>query len=220
LKTGLLQGVNLALTILAVALCFVPLILYWRKKLAPDKSYLIISLYWAINGVLYTPEIFHWQWYTRSSTLITLYYNLIDAPLVILAFYFAFRKRIFLYLLGAFIVYELLITVVKGFNLSSDVYIIGLGSLIALTLNVWAITRYFMKVPHSDTENAFVFVNAGYIFYYGLFAVVYNYNYLNESGTELPYVVFINYTAICLACILLSYGMWKYAYTEYSDERF
>ena len=208
------------LTIIAVTLSFVPLVLYWWKKLAPDKSYFAISIFWTINGILYAPEIFHWNWYQAVTNQITLFYNLVDAPLIILIFYSVFRKKFFLFLLMAFIMFEGLMIAWKGFNFDSNNIIIGVGSLICLILNIWGISKYFMKMQHTDTENVLVFVYAGFIFYYGLFAVVYNYNYLRISGPELPYVIFVNYLAICLATSLISYGFWKYAYTNYKDEHF
>ncbi len=209
--------INELLTILAVSLMFLPLILYWWKRLAADKSYMVISIYWTINGILYIPEIFHWDWYNMVTNQITRFYNLVDGPLIFLTFYFIFKKRIFLFLILAFLIFEAVIIAWKGFNDASDNVIIGLGSLICLILNVWGISKYFMKVEHTDTENVLVFVYAGYIFYYGLFAVVYKFNYLLTSGPQRPYVIFINFSAICLATALISYGFWKFAHTEYVD---
>jgi len=220
LKTGLLPVINHLLTILGVTLSFLPLVLYWWKKLAADKSYMVIAIFWTINGILYTPEIFQWDWYNHYTNQITLYYNLIDAPLIFLFFYYAFNKKIFLYLIGAFLIFEVIMIAWMGFNFQSDNVIIGLGSLLCLLLNIWGISRYFMEVEHTDGENVLVFVYAGFIFYYGLFAVVYFYNYIHESGAQKPYVIFINYSAIILATSLISYGFWKFAHTEYRDEYF
>jgi hypothetical protein len=208
------------MAILTVTLTFFPLILYWRKRLATDKSYMIITIFWTINGILYIPEIFHWQWYAATTDLITLYYNLIDAPLIFLFFFYAFRKKIFLYLIGAFIIFESIMIFWMGFNFDSSTVIIGIGSLVCLILNIWGISNYFMKVEHTETENVLVFVFSGFIFYYGLFAVVWRYNYLEYSGTQKPYVLLINYSSICLATALISYGFWKYAETQYREERY
>jgi hypothetical protein len=218
LKTGLLQVINQLLSILVVLLAFLPIILFWWKKLANEKAYMVISIFWTINGILYVPEIFHWDWYKAASDQITLYYNLIDPPLILLVFYYIFRKKFFLFLLTGFILFEAVMIAWKGFNFDSNNYIIGLGSFICLVLNVWGISKYFLNMEHTERENVLVFVYAGFIFYYGLFAVVFNYNYLHVSGPELPYVIFVNYTAICLATSLISYGFWKYAHTEYRDE--
>ncbi|MEJ0082633.1 MAG: hypothetical protein WDM78_17155 [Puia sp.] len=61
---------------------------------------------------------------------------------------------------------------------------------------------------------------AGFIFYYGLFAVVFNYSYLHASGAQMPYVVFINYSAIILSTSLISFGFWKYATAQFSEEKY
>jgi hypothetical protein len=211
---------NLTFSILAVTLCFIPICLYWWKKLAPEKSCLIIALFWTINGITYTPEIFHWTWYNHITNQITLYYNLIDAPIIILFFYFYFRKKFFLNLLFAFIVFEVIMITWKGFNFVSGNVIIGLGTLICLVLNIWGTSVYFRKMQHTSSEFVLVFVNAGLIFYYGLFTVVYFFNYVTFSKITLPYVTFINYFSICMATGLISFGLWKYAVSRYSEERF
>jgi hypothetical protein len=217
----MLPGITLLLTIFGVAFCFFPIIIYWWKKLSPDKAYLVLAIYWLINGILYFPEIFNWAWYNNITDQITLYYNLIDAPLILLMFYFVFKIQIFKYTIFAFILFELIITLWKGNNDDSNLIIIGVGSLICLVLNVWAISKYYLKVNHTDDENVMVYVYAGFIFYYGLFAVVYNFNYLHTSGPQRPYVVFINYIAVCLATLLASFGLWKYAYSkQYGDENY
>jgi hypothetical protein len=220
LKTGLLPGINLILSILAVAFCFIPLALYWWKKLAPDKVYLTIVIFWTINGILYFPEIFHWEWYTNVTNRITLFYNLVEDPLILVIFYFLFRNHLFKFLLPAFILFEIIIILWKGFNWDANNIIIGVGGLICLVLNIWGISRYFLKMQHTDPENVMGFVYAGFIFYFGLYGVIYYFNYIIFSKVTLPYVIFINYLAICLATILISIGFWKFAHADYRDEGF
>jgi hypothetical protein len=221
LKSGLLPVLNLLISILAVTLCFIPLGLYLWKRLAPDKPFLMISLFWMINGFIYTPEIFRWSWYSASvSNLITLYYNLIDAPLIILFFYYAFRKKFFLKLLIGFVLFEIIMTVWLGFNDYSDNIIIGVGTFVCLIMNIWGISQYFRNMEHTTTENILVFVNAGFIFYYGLFPVTFFFNYIKFSKVTLPYIIFINFFSICMATGLISFGLWKYAETQYREERY
>lgn len=220
MKTGLLPGIIQLMSVLAVVLCFFPLIIYSWKRLVTNKSYMVITIFWTINGILYVPEIFQWQWYRSATDLITLYYNLIDAPLVLLIFYYAFGNKLFLYLIALFAGFETVMIIWKGFNFDSDNIIIGIGSLLGLVMNIWGITKYFKKVEHTDAETVLVFVFAGFIFYYGLFAVVYQYNYLRDSGAQKPYVQLINYSAVCLATGLISFGFWKFAHTEYLEERY
>ena len=215
---------NQLFSILTVAFCFIPLCLYWWKRLAPDKSYFIVVLFWTINGITYAPEIFHWTWYNSITNQITLYYNLIDAPLIILFFYFFYKKKFFLYLLLSFIIFEVLMIAWKGFNFDSNNIIIGVGSLICLILNIWGINLYLKNIEHTANENVMVFLNAGFIFYYGLFAVAFYFNYLQSSKVvllaNLPYVTFINYFSICMATGLISYGLWKFAIKHYREDHY
>ncbi|MDP9041856.1 MAG: hypothetical protein M3N30_07730 [Bacteroidota bacterium] len=220
MKTGLLPVLNLMFSILAVMLCFIPIILYWRKRMAPEKSFLVVALFWTINGITYIPEIFNWQWYNSITNQITQVYNLIDAPLIIIFFYYFFKNPVFRYLLFFFIFFEAVIIAWKGFTLNADTIIIGLGSFISLVLNVWSISNYLRKVKHSASENVMVFVNAGFIFYYGLFTVIYIFNYVNFSPVTLPYLKFINYFIICIATGLISFGIYKHAVRQLSEERF
>ena len=208
---------NLLISIVAIGLCFIPMVLFWFKKLAPDKSYFFIALFWLINGVTYAPEIFRWQWYHVVSNDITLLYNLIDTPLILLIFYFSFKKKIFLGLLYSFLFFEIAMVLWKGYNFDSNTPIIGLGSLISLILNIWGISVFFKKMQHTAFENVLAFVNAGFIFYYGLFTVIYIFNYLNFSMVTLPYVTFINYISITIATGLISYGYWRYGTSPWKE---
>ncbi|MFI5124693.1 MAG: hypothetical protein ACHQDF_05155 [Chitinophagales bacterium] len=217
MKTGLLPVLNLLISIIAIGLCFIPMVLFWIKRLAPDKSYLFIALFWLINGITYTPEIFCWQWYHAVSNDITLLYNLMDTPLILLIFYFSFKKKIFLRLLYGFLLFEIAMILWKGYNFDSNTPIIGLGSLISLILNIWGISVFFKKMQHTAFENVLAFVNAGFIFYYGLFTVIYIFNYLNFSMVTLPYVTFINYISITIATGLISYGYWRYGTSPWKE---
>jgi hypothetical protein len=217
----LLPVLNLLISILAVSLCFIPLGLYLWKRLSPDKPFLIISLFWMVNGFMYSPDIFTFPWYDRNlSNQVLLFYNLIDAPLIILFFYYAFKKKFFLKLLIAFILFEIVMTLWKGFNDDSDNIIIGVGTFICLIMNIWGISQYFRNMEHSTRENILVFVNAGFIFYYGLFPVTFYFNYIKFSQATLPYITFINFFSICMATGLISFGIWKYAETQYREERY
>lgn len=187
------------------------MVLFWLKRLAPDKSYFLVAFFWLVNGVTYTPEIFRWKWYRCVSNDITLMYNLIDTPLILLIFYFAYKKKIFRHLLIGFLLFEIGMIAWKGYNFDSNTPIIGLGSLISLILNIWGISVFFQKMKHTAFENVMAFVNAGFIFYYGLFTVIYIFNYINFSIVTLPYVTFINYLSITMASGLISYGFWRYA---------
>ena len=78
---------------------------------------MVISIFWMINGILYIPEIFHWEWYNISNRInYPVFITWWMVRLYFLTFYYIFKKRIFLYLILAFSVFETIIIVWKGFN--------------------------------------------------------------------------------------------------------
>ena len=74
---------------LAIAFCFVPLLLLIWKKISREKAYLFVAIYWLANGLMNLPN---WLGQAQNDKLqgqLTLLYNLLDAPLVLLVFFFS-----------------------------------------------------------------------------------------------------------------------------------
>jgi hypothetical protein len=212
LKTGLLTEISQLILLLAVPLSFLPLVIYWWKRLAENKAYMVIAIYWMINGILYLPDIFHWNWYEPVTLRILILYNLLDAPIICLIFYYVFGKKIFLHLILFFFVFEAVVMGINGFNLNSNNIIIAAGSLLCLLLNIWGIGKYLKKVKHTDEDTVHVFVFSGFIFYYGLiFDIILISRYLKLTFLQADSIMFINYIAILVATLLISFGLIKFA---------
>jgi hypothetical protein len=212
LKPGFLSAITQLILLLAVPLSFLPLVIYWCKRLAENKAYMIISIFWMINGLLYLPDIFHLNWYEPVTLRILMLYNLVDAPIICLMFYYAFGKKIFLQLILAFIVFEAAIIGWKGFNIDSNNIIIGIGSLLCLALNIWGIRKSLKKVKQTADDIVLVFVFAGFIFYYGLIVdIILISRYLKLTFIQGDSIMLINYVAILVATVLISFGLFKYA---------
>jgi hypothetical protein len=219
LEKSFVTAIVQVMGILAVVCSFLPLILYLFRGLAENKAYMIISIFWMVNGIIYAPEIFHWQWYVPVDEKITLYYNLADAPLILLIFYYAFEKKVFLFILMAFVAFEAIVITLTGFNMSSNNIIIGTGSLLCLSLNIWGTHKYFRQLTHSPTEKAYLFIFAGFIFYYGLcIDLIYIFQIFHFSPGQKKYEALINYTAMVLALSLISYAFYKLADPLYKKE--
>jgi hypothetical protein len=201
---------------LAIIFSFLPLIIYWSRGLIENKSYMVIAIFWMVNGIIYAPEIFHWQWYVPVDEQITLYYNLMDAPLILIIFYYAFENRTFLYIILYFIIFETLVMSITGFNLLSNEIIIGVGSLLCLVLNIWGINKYFKQLNHTPTEKSYLYIFAGFIFYYGLCVdLIYIFKFFRFSDYQKQYSALINYTAMIVATGLISYAFYMIAEPRY-----
>ena len=217
METGVLSGIVHVLGIMALFFSFLPLILYLYKGLAENKAYMVISIFWMINAIIYAPEIFHWQWYVAVDEQITKYYNLFDAPLILLTFYYAFEKKTFLFMILSFVVFEAIVIMLTGFNMTSNDIIIGIGSLLCLGLNLWGINKFFRQINHTASEKSYLFTFAGFIFYYGLCVdLIYIFKFFHFSNAQKQYQALINYIAMILSTGLISYGFYTYDSPEYS----
>jgi uncharacterized membrane protein HdeD (DUF308 family) len=202
---------SVAISLTSIVLCFIPVLLFLMKKMSPVRTYLCISLFWLINGILNIPDCFGIEENRALSNNITLIYNLLETPLALLIFYFASdgnKKKFLSYLLPAFILFEIVALFWKGYNWDSSLYIIGAGICLGLMYSVWGISEYFSKVRHDVFESTMGYVYAGFIFYYGLYLVIFYFSYVNYEKATVPYNLFVYNLSIVCAAGLISYGFW------------
>jgi hypothetical protein len=207
---------------LAIAFCFVPFLLLFWKKISREKPYLFVAIYWLANGLMNLPNWLGQAENNKLQNQVVLLYNLLDAPLALLVFYFSasgIKKKILLYLLAGTIAFELLMLFWKGNNLSSSTVIIGVSTLIALIFSLTGITQYFNKIEHTYFDNTMGFVYAGFLFNYGPFIVIYIFSYIQiESETIRAANFFLYYLSLLSATFLTSIGLWRYARPAYKEQ--
>lgn len=198
---------------IAIILCFIPFLLLWWKKLSQERAYLFVCIYWSLNGLINLPflaQLFDQALFRN----ITVFDNLIDTPLALLVYYFAatgIRKKIFFYTIIGFIIFQLAIVFWKGFNNDSVTIVLGWGIFILFVFSIWGLAQYFQKIEHTPFESVMGFVYAGFIFYDGLWVVIYVFSFLNYHKETVAENQFLNYLSIILATVLTSIGLWQYA---------
>jgi hypothetical protein len=214
-KPGLASVFYLIISNLAIFLCFVPIFLIWAKKLKNEKAYLFIAIYWLANGLMNLPG---WIGLAGNKLLlhhITLVYNLLDAPLLLLVFLNSTtgnNKKIVRYTLFAFLFFELIMIIWKGYNLTSSTVIIGVGTFLAITLSIMGVIEYVQKIEHTPFENTMVFVYASFLFAYGIFIIIYFFSYLTiATKTENIDNFIIYYISLFLSTFLTCFGFWQFA---------
>lgn len=207
---------------LAIAFCFVPILLLFWKKIGREKAYLFVAIYWLANGLMNLPN---WLGQAQNDKLqgqLTLLYNLLDAPLVLLVFFFSaegMKRKVLGYMLIFISIFELVMVIWKGNNLSSSTIIIGVSTLIALTFSLTGITQYFNKIEHTYFDNTMGFVYAGFLFNYGPFIVIYIFSYLKiENETIRAANFFLYYLSLLSATFLTSIGIWRYAKPTFREK--
>jgi hypothetical protein len=200
---------------IAIASCYLPILMIVWKNLRYEKSFIIIAIYWLFSGLI---NLSNWVSFLQNSAWqnqITLIYNLIDGPLILLFFYFSAKeskRKIILYTIILFILFEMGTIIITGYNLKSSIIIIGFDAFIALTLCITNITAYLSKLDHSPYENALVFINSSILFDYGVFIIIYFFGYLGfaSTKTEKNEVFLIYYIGLFLSSLLSCYGLWRY----------
>jgi len=217
----LITLLNPYIAVIAILFSFSPLVLLWIKKLSREKAYTLIAIYWLLNGGTNLPE-----WMGQSNNLallndITLVYNLLDAPLVLLIFYFSStgnKKRLTLYLLILYMVFECVMIIWKGHNFDSSAAIIGVGGVIILLFSIWGVADFFQKIEHSSFETTMGFIYAAFIFEYSLSIVTFISNYLNFRKETVAVNLFVYYLSVISATVLTSFGFWRYARPTMAEE--
>jgi hypothetical protein len=223
-KTDFYASLYTIISNVAIFFCFVPLILIFYKKIYTEKAYLFTAIYWAANGLMNLPIWFGQGDNNFLMHHVTLLYNMLDAPLVLLIFFFSSseaKKKIIFYVISAFIFFELVITVWKGYNLDSSTIIIGAGTVLALIFSTIGIMEYLQNIDHSPYENTMVLVFASILFDYGVFIVIYFFSYLQIAYSKETdnYNYFIYYASMFISTTLSSLALYRYAGKEKSIQQ-
>lgn len=212
---------NPFVSVIAIICCFLPFLLMLWRKLNYKTTYLLVCIYWLINGIANLPECLGQSDNSTLQNQITLIYNLIDTPLVLLVFYFSAthnKKRILSWLIILFMVFELCMVAWKGHNFDSSTIIIGSGGLIILIFSIAGLAEYFNKIEHSSFEITMGFIYAAFIFEYGLSIIIFVFSYLNYKRETVNVNLFVYYLSVISATVLTSYGLWRFARPNFVEE--
>ena len=221
MNSRLINLLNPYIAAIAILFSFSPLLLILIKKLSKEKAYTLIALYWLLNGCTNLPE-----WLGQANNLallndITLVYNLVDAPLVLLILYYSSigtKKKLILYVLVMYLIFECMMIFWKGHNFDSSAVIIGVGGVIILVFSIWGVADFFKKIEHSSFETTMGFIYAAFIFEYSLSIVTFISNYLNFKKETVDVNLFVYYLSVISATILTSFGLWRYARPKMAEE--
>jgi len=214
LKPGFYTMLNPYISFVAIILCFIPFALLFWKRLNKEKVFLLICVYWSITGLINLPQYLPLAY--KSEKLeenITLIDNMLDTPLMILIFYFSsegIRKNILRWCLVAFVIFEAIMVFWKGNNYDSNTVIIGVGAMLTFGYSLSLLAGYFQKMEHTDLENTMVFAYASYVFYFGIFLIIWVFNFLNFRKETVLENLFLYYLSIILATLVTSIGFWRY----------
>ena len=216
MKTGPSSALYAVICSLAITLCFIPFLFLSFKKVRKVNTYRVIGIYWFLNGLVNFPILrpIQHEGIRNFFARLSAWYDLADAPLMLLVFMLAtsgkLRKQLFFVLIGLVGV-ETILVVVKGYTYSWPL-IIGAGVLLVITYSVVGLWQYLKKMEHDKFEDSMAFVYAALLFAYGTYLIIFllslppkSANTYNEEDSFLMY-----YISLSLAAVLTSAGIWSY----------
>jgi hypothetical protein len=111
--------------------------------------------------------------------------NYLDAPLMLTALVFFCpgkkKQRIVQILAGSFVGYELVITLIYGFNSKSAIYIMGPGIAIILIYSFYLFIRQIKFTIIHGKNTGRTLMLASILFAYGCFALIYYFYYIQRT---------------------------------------
>lgn len=167
-------------SILAVALYFVPMLIVLGKKLWPAVPFRLFALYWLIAAIVNLVEFIPLSAYAME--LYTVIYNLLDIPIVLAVFYFsttdAAVKKFTKIVAPALLLTGLVNCIIRGFTSDALEYVLGIELLIILGVIVWEIILKLQKIKLTGHTKGLLLICAALFFEYGTFVVIYIFDYL------------------------------------------
>ena len=193
----------------AIALLFPALIIFFCR-LFNNKSLLTLGIYFLFVGLynLMAADLLPASdEFIRKAGIVN---NYLDTPLVLLFLLFfctTSRQQNVLYIsLGAFVLYEIIVTIALGFNVNALVYILGPGVLILFGYSVYFFVKYARIAIEKNKQIGKTFMLGSIAFAYGCYGMIYCFHYIQKTPATAD-VFLIYYIASIIASLIMSVGL-------------
>ncbi|MBY0536299.1 MAG: hypothetical protein K2P88_10650 [Chitinophagaceae bacterium] len=197
---------------------FIPILLLAIKKMWKQTPLLLFSCYWLLTGIINimdrVPGIPR-----ETLQMVTLVYNMFDIPIILfilgIATQYSFIKTITKFAAPGLLAMQLLFFIVQGWQYEAAKYTLAIGLLIVLFVVLAEIAQYMMKLEHSASENAMIYIYIALLFAYGTFIVIYIFDYvIKVAGTDIDNFL-IYYISSLIAIIIASFAYMKHKERKY-----
>lgn len=193
----------------AIALLF-PAIIIFFCRLFYNKSLFMLGIYFLFVGLynlMAANLIPASDDFTKYAGIVN---NYMDTPLVLLFLRFfctTFGQKRVLYLtLAAFVLYQMIVTVVCGFNVTALVFILGPGVLLLFGYSLYFFVKYARIAIEKNKQVGKTFMLGAISFAYGCYAMIYCFHYIQKTSARAD-VFIIYYIASIIASLIMSIGL-------------
>ena len=218
MKTGFYSVIFAIISNGAMILCFIPFLFLGWKNMRKVSTCWVLGIYWFLTGLNNLLELWSasgFPGHHGSYREINIAYNLVETPLVLLAFALAKKgrsRRVLLLLLFLFVGTETILFRLKGNAAMLPIMASGLAIIILYTL--MQLFDYLKKMEHTRFEHSMVFMYASLLFSYGSMLIIYvfaHYHFAGKTGNEMDsfllYYISLLLSVSITCAGLLSYGI-------------
>jgi len=201
-------------SVLTIVLSLVPALIVTVKKLWRTSPFQLFAVYWLLNGLVNTAIATNRQFKLFSRPVIEgiiVVYNTIDVPLMAVTLFMAVSaarlKRMISIGFGLFIAYELFCLLQHGLRYEALKYAMGIGVIMLMAVIVWEIILLLRPVEYAVKEKAMLFILGSLLFQYGMYMVVYVFDYAVDGIPDHVDKFLIYYTASIISLSLANYAL-------------
>lgn len=202
--------IYLVVSILTVALSFVPAVIVLLKKLWQATPFQFFAIYWMINGLMNIMLLVDGlnKSFIEVTTVI---YNALDIPMMVgIVYLSAFSPALKKFIrigLALFIVFEIICVARGGLKYDSLKYVLGVGLVLMMTIIIWQISLYLQQVVYATREKALLLIHGGLLFQYGTYIVVYIFDYFLQNVADRMDKFLIYYISTIISISIGSSGL-------------
>lgn len=180
------------------------------------RTWWVLAIYWFLTGLDNLLEIWsaagspgHHGTYRQLSIA----YNLVETPLVLLAFAFAKKgrsRRSLLLLLFLFVGTESILIRLRGNSAMLPILASGLAIIILYSLT--QLINYLKKIEHTPFEHSMVYIYAALLFSYGSMLIIYIFahdHFAGNTGNDMDSFL-LYYVSLLLSAGVTCAGLWSY----------
>jgi hypothetical protein len=177
---------------------------YMNRSLSALFLYFLLTAVYNMmdSGIIPAPKIFQ-----RNFGILT---NYLDVPLMMSVLLFFCpskeKKRNIFFVIGAFILYEIIITINIGYRAKSVVYIMGPGIVVVLAYTFYLFLRQVkFSIMHRKNQGRIVILTA-ILFAYSCYSLIYYFYYIQNT----PYkedTLLLYHLASTISSVLISIGL-------------
>lgn len=183
------------ISVLTVVAYFMPIVIVAIRKLWKETPLMLFALYWATGGLVNFLDLIPG---ISENTLvnISVIYNMLDMPIVIAIVCFTTKipgiRNLTRVVLPIYLLALCVNPFIQGLNYDALKYLLGVGLILVHLIIIWDIVCQLRKLQHSNREKVMLLINAGLLFQYGTYVIIYifDYFYTQASNTTDNYILY------------------------------